>query len=254
MRNKVLGIVMSAVVMTASMAIAGEQAEYGGHCPVAYVMMNKAVKGDAAISMDFAGKHYVFANTDAKKMFKEDPPKFGVAYDGYCATAMSMGKTLDSDPSIFTVEHGVTYLFSSEDAKGMFDKDAHMIVEKADKEWAYNHASFDGYCPVAYVEMNKAVKGDEEITMHEAGSKIQFANAQAKKMYNDNAAKYQVAYAGHCATAASMGKWFASDATIFVVQDGTTYLFSSEMAKEMFEAAPAKVAGMADKKWAAAHH
>jgi len=36
----------------------------------------------------------------------------------------------------FSVHNGVTYLFSSAEAKGMFDKDPAGAVAKADKAWA----------------------------------------------------------------------------------------------------------------------
>ena len=108
----------------------------GGYCPIAYIAMNKAVEGDPKISLDYAGQHYVFTNADAKKMFEADPPKYDVAYDGYCATAMSMGKKLESDPTLFTVDEGETYLFSSAEAKKMFDADPAGVVQKADAQWA----------------------------------------------------------------------------------------------------------------------
>ncbi len=78
----------------------------------------------------------MFANADAKKMFEADPSKYSVAYDSYCATAMSMGKKLESDPTLFTVEKGVTYLFSSADAKKMFDANPGGVIKKADAQWA----------------------------------------------------------------------------------------------------------------------
>ncbi len=72
----------------------------GAYCPGAYVKMGKAVKGDPRWSS-----------------------KFNVTYHGYCATGVAMGKKIASNPELFTVEKGVTYLFSSAEAKAMFDKD-----------------------------------------------------------------------------------------------------------------------------------
>ena len=175
------------IVLMAGLAVAGEATpEFGGYCPVAYVAMNKAVKGDPGISMDFAGKHYAFGNEEAKKMFEADPSKYQVAYDGYCATAVGMGKKLDSDPTIFTVKHGVTYLFSSADAKKMFEADAHKAVAMADKKWAEINPAYGGYCPVAYVAMNKAVPGNPEITAFRNGELILLATDQDNKMFKSS--------------------------------------------------------------------
>jgi YHS domain-containing protein len=251
MQKIFLGAIALTIVLMAGLVVADEATtEFGGYCPVAYAVMNKAVKGDPDISMDFAGKHYAFANTDAKKMFEADPSKYRVAYDGYCATAVGMGKKLDSDPTIFTVDHGVTYLFSSADAKKMFEADAHKAVAMADKKWAEINPAYGGYCPVAYVAMNKAIPGSPDITTFRDGELILLANDQAYKMFKAEPAKYSVAYNGYCATAMAMGKKYPSDPTIFTVKDGVTYLFSSAEAKEMFDGDTAMITGKADEQWA----
>ncbi len=107
----------------------------GGYCPVAYVVMKQAVKGDPKISVVHEGHRYLLANADAKKMFEADPSKYHVAYDGLCATAMAMGKQMPSDPKLFTISEGATYLFSTEDAKKMWDADPKVLAAKADVQW-----------------------------------------------------------------------------------------------------------------------
>lgn len=107
-----------------------------GYCPVAYVAMGKAVKGDARVSVVHEGQRYLFTNADAKKMFAASPGKYEVAYGGWCATAVAMGKKLESDPTLFTVHDGRTFLFSSADAKKAFDEGPDGVVEKADEQWA----------------------------------------------------------------------------------------------------------------------
>ena len=71
----------------------------------------------------------------AKEMFEAHPEKYDVAYDGYCATAVSMGKRFESDPTLFTVVDGTTYLFSSAKAKKMFDADPEKFVSMANDQW-----------------------------------------------------------------------------------------------------------------------
>ena len=107
-----------------------------GYCPVAYSAMGKAVKGDPKVSTVYQGHRYLFTNADAKKMFEADPTKYQVAYDGWCATAISMGKKLKSDPKLFTVHAGKTYLFSNAEAKKAFDAMPEGVVQKADEQWA----------------------------------------------------------------------------------------------------------------------
>ena len=82
------------------------------------------------------GKTYHFANAEAKQMFDAAPEKFLPKYDGLCATALAQGMKVESDPTLFTVHEGQTYLFSNAEAKAMFDKDKAGIIAKADKSWA----------------------------------------------------------------------------------------------------------------------
>ncbi len=106
------------------------------YCPVAYVAMNKAVKGNEKYSSVYKGETYYFANGKAKKMFDDEPDKYLPKYEGYCATGLAMGKKVESDPQIFSEYEGKTYLFSNKMAKEAFDKDPEMTIKKADENLA----------------------------------------------------------------------------------------------------------------------
>ncbi|RKZ00470.1 MAG: hypothetical protein DRQ13_00390 [Ignavibacteriae bacterium] len=109
--------------------------EVGSYCPVAYLAMQKNVEGDPQYSSTYEGKTYYLANADAKKMFDAEPEKYLPKYDGYCATAVSMGKLMESDPQLFSVYNEATYLFSNKMAKETFDKNPEMTVKNADKNF-----------------------------------------------------------------------------------------------------------------------
>jgi YHS domain-containing protein len=114
---------------------AEKDAAIGGYCPVAYVKMGKAVKGDARWSSEREGQKFLFSAPQAKEMFDKSPDQYRVAYHGYCATGVAMGKKIAPNPETFSVHKGVTYLFSSAEAKAMFDKDPEGTATKADKAW-----------------------------------------------------------------------------------------------------------------------
>lgn len=107
-----------------------------GYCPVAYVTMGHAMKGDPRFTSTHHGQRYQFANADAKKMFDAEPAKYDVAYNGWCTTAMSMGKKMKSDPTLVSVHEGKAYLFSSADAKKAFEDMPGAVIEKADQQWS----------------------------------------------------------------------------------------------------------------------
>jgi YHS domain-containing protein len=108
----------------------------GGYCPVAYVAMNKAVKGSADHASVYEGRTYHLTNAQAKKMFDASPAKYVPAYDGLCATGVAMNMKLESDPELFVVHNGRAYLFSDAKAKAMFEKDRTGIITKADANWS----------------------------------------------------------------------------------------------------------------------
>jgi YHS domain-containing protein len=137
MKNKSVLILATITVLAGAIAWAGGDGVVAlkGYCPVAYVAMEKAVKGKPEFASEHQGQTYHFLNADAKKMFDQAPEKFLPAYDGYCATAVTQGQKLASDPTLFKVVNGRTYLFSSKKAVAMFEKDPAGVIAMADARW-----------------------------------------------------------------------------------------------------------------------
>lgn len=137
MKNRKLLVVAALAIGAGAMSWAGEgtQPALHGYCPVAYSAMGKAVPGKPEFETQYAGQTYRFASAEARGMFAQAPEKYLPAYDGACATAMAEGKKLASDPKLFTVKDGRTYLFSSAKAKAMFDKDPAAVIARADAQW-----------------------------------------------------------------------------------------------------------------------
>ena len=140
MRRFALLLATALTLAVAPSALAGKAHPHDpaldGYCPVAYHQMKQAMKGDAKFTSVRKGVRYSFVNADAKKMFDADPAKYEVAYGGSCAMATAMGQRMKGDPTLFTLHEGRTYLFSSAEAKKMFDADPAMAVKKADAHWS----------------------------------------------------------------------------------------------------------------------
>ena len=137
--HRTLVFVLLLGMAAAPLVLAGEQATgdvaLGGYCPVGYVAAGKAVKGDPKFVSEYEGETYYLANAMAKEMFDKAPASYVAAYDGWCATAVANGMMVESDPTVFVVRDGTTYLFSNEKAKAMFAEDAEGVVAMADKNW-----------------------------------------------------------------------------------------------------------------------
>jgi len=138
-RTMALALALVLGIAAASLVAAGEyttgDVALGGYCPVAYAAMGKAVKGNSQFASEYQGKTYALANGEAKKMFDKAPEDYVVAYDGWCATGMAHGMKVESDPTVFVVRDGKTYLFSNDEARAMFTADAAGVIAKANKNW-----------------------------------------------------------------------------------------------------------------------
>lgn len=109
-----------------------------------------------------------------------------------------------------------------------------------------------GYCPVAYVEASKPVKGSAQYASVRDGKTYWFVNDGARQMFEANPDKYDVAYRGWCATALAMGGGkVTSDPSIFTAHEGRVYLFSNAKAKAAFDANLTEMAAKADANWGA---
>ncbi|MCX6140363.1 MAG: hypothetical protein NTX15_05970 [Candidatus Kapabacteria bacterium] len=132
--------ILSGILFFSSVLVtsAGDKPELQGYCPVAYVALHKAVKGDQKFVSTFKGHKYLFVNADAKMAFDKEPSKFvkNVPYDGWCATGIAMGKKIVANPELLTVVNDKVYLFSTNEAKKAFDMDQPKNIVKADAYYA----------------------------------------------------------------------------------------------------------------------
>lgn len=134
-------ILISLFLALSTVALAdGFSVGLGGYCPVGFVKGGKAVFGDPKFSSTYKDVIYYNSSQEAKAMFDKDPGSYikALKYDGYCATGMSMGKKLKSDPTIHSEVDGAVYFFSSVEAKSMFDKGPKGFIGKADIAWKKN--------------------------------------------------------------------------------------------------------------------
>lgn len=132
------GVAVALAVVAGGSRIAAQKTQepaIGGYCPVAYQAANMAQKGDPKFASTFDGQVYYLTNAMAKEMFDKAPAKYAPAYKGYCAAAVAKGMKLKANPELFTVEGGRTYLFSTPEAKAMFDRDKAAMITMADANW-----------------------------------------------------------------------------------------------------------------------
>lgn len=107
-----------------------------GHDPVAYFTMNKAVRGNAAISASHDGATYLFSSEDNRALFVANPNQYVPQYGGYCAYGAAQGYKAPVEPDKFTVIDGKLYLNYNGRVQSTWIKDTAGYIAKADAFWA----------------------------------------------------------------------------------------------------------------------
>jgi YHS domain-containing protein len=110
-----------------------------GYDPVAYFILNKAVKGKKELSYVYQGVTYRFSNGATLDAFKKHPEKYEPEYGGWCAYAMgAKGEKVSIDPETFKVINGKLYLFYHtyfNNTLKTWNKDEAALKSKADVNW-----------------------------------------------------------------------------------------------------------------------
>lgn len=244
-------LVLTALVVFVSPATADQLVEpaLNGYCPASYILAGKAVKGDPAYRSEIQGNLYYLADAEVKKQFDADPEKFLPQFGGLCTVALggSYGNRLPSDPTVFRIVEGKLYLFSQERAVKSFDQRPADYIATANELFA--KPMIGGYCPVAYQQSGKAVKGDAKFKQIIRTEVYHLSSAEAKAAFLKEPDKFIPRYSGSCAEGLARGKRYASDPTVFAVVDGRTYLFFDAAAKKSFDSNPAETIKKADANW-----
>lgn len=106
-----------------------------GADPVAYFTDAAYVSGDAAYTYEWMGATWQFASAEHRDMFAANPEQYAPRYGGYCAWAVSQGKTAPIDPTAWKIVDGKLYLNYNADVQQKWAKDIPGNIAKADQNW-----------------------------------------------------------------------------------------------------------------------
>jgi len=113
--------------------------------------------------------------------------------------------------------------------------------------------ALQGYDPVAYFTMNKAVEGQKEFSTSYHGVTYRFSSKQNRDEFTHNPARYEPQFGGWCAYAmGKKGEKVAIDPGTFKVLDGKLYLFYNKYFNNTLKSwnqDEARLKTQADRNW-----
>ncbi len=105
-----------------------------GYDVVAYFTDGKPVKGNPQFVHDWNGAKWQFVSQEHLDLFRQNPEKYAPQYGGYCAYAVSIGKTASVSPNAWAIVDGKLYLNHSL-AQGKWERDRANAIARGDKNW-----------------------------------------------------------------------------------------------------------------------
>ena len=110
-----------------------------GYDPVAYHLQAQPAKGTPQFSYQWRGATWLFATAENRDRFQAEPERYAPQYGGYCAYAVSKGRTASIDPEAWRVVDGKLHLNYSKGVQKKWEQDVAGNVRKADKNWPGLH-------------------------------------------------------------------------------------------------------------------
>jgi YHS domain-containing protein len=100
-----------------------------GYDPVSYFTQSLPMKGKKAYQLEWKGAMWRFSTKENLHAYKTSPEKYAPQYGGYCAWAVSQGKTADVDPKQWTVENEKLYLNYNADVQKKWLLDKTILIQ-----------------------------------------------------------------------------------------------------------------------------
>ena len=89
-----------------------------------------------------------------------------------------------------------------------------------------DQVAIKGYDPVAYFKLNKAVKGNKNLSVSHQGIVYYFSSVENREEFKKNPSTYEPQYGGWCAYAmGAKGEKVSIDPETFKIINGKLYLF-----------------------------
>ena len=106
-----------------------------GYDPVAYFEDGAPAEGREDITASWNGATWRFTSAEHRDLFATEPEKYAPQYGGYCAYAVSKGKTAGIDPESWAIVDGRLFLNYGPKIQERWQKDRAAHIASADANW-----------------------------------------------------------------------------------------------------------------------
>jgi len=106
-----------------------------GTDPVTYFTEHRPMAGSSEHTAEWKGATWRFVSAENRRRFLADPEAYAPQYGGYCAWAVSQGKSASSDPEAWDIVGGKLYLNYSKDIQKTWRQDVPGNIRRADENW-----------------------------------------------------------------------------------------------------------------------
>jgi YHS domain-containing protein len=91
--------------------------------------------GKAAITAEYNGATFAFANKANRDTFLADPARYAPQYDGHCAYGVAKGGKVPGNPTLWRIVDGKLYLNITRNVVGFWEEDIPGNISTANKNW-----------------------------------------------------------------------------------------------------------------------
>jgi YHS domain-containing protein len=214
-----------------------------GYDPISYFRSDKVLTGKNQFQEVYKGKRYIFVSEENQQMFAAHPQQFLPQFGGYCAHSATAQNPVAGDPSIYVVNEGKLFLFSSEEAKSNWP------VEINNEQVSLVPLALQGYDVTTYFGENAATKGNDLYQAVYNGKRYIFVSKENQQEFAKNPERFLPQFGGYCSHSVSQGKPIESNPAIYIVEQDNLFLFSREEARNAWTSQPAVTRAQAYKKW-----
>lgn len=106
-----------------------------GFDTTAYFSTGVATDGTNAMTVNWKGAIWRFANQEDAALFRANPEAYAPQFGGYCTRAMSLNQEVPGDPEVWRIHDGKLYVFFASRGGRFFDRGPDEMIALAQLHW-----------------------------------------------------------------------------------------------------------------------